>query len=209
MGWGSGIVNGREVGYLVDAECDLGGCTEAIDRGLAYVCGGMHGGGEHGCGGYFCGSHRFYAEWPVGGWLCQACIDGIDTELEAGDLVQCEGCQALLDPEYATLDVEGCWLCDECAEASRVPCGQPSAAPHAGARGPRAMANCPATVFVHDDRMGGWERSCSRPKGHRGEHSAPLNACEPVAVMRWTGTYTPPARLSTTDATRTARTDAS
>lgn len=57
MGWGSGVVEGREVGYLVDAVCDYPGCSEPIDRGLGYVCGPMHGHCEWGCGFYFCGTH--------------------------------------------------------------------------------------------------------------------------------------------------------
>ena len=60
MGWAYGTnAEGREIGYGVEATCDEKGCKAAIDRGLAYVCGGMHDGGEHGCGGYFCEDHLF------------------------------------------------------------------------------------------------------------------------------------------------------
>lgn len=52
---------GRPCGYGVKAICDFPGCTTKIDRGLAFVCGGMHDGGEHGCGGYFCEEHRSFA----------------------------------------------------------------------------------------------------------------------------------------------------
>ena len=60
MGWANCGTDGRgrRIGYAVRAKCDHRGCKEKIDRGLAYVCGGMHGGDEHGCGGYFCGKHR-------------------------------------------------------------------------------------------------------------------------------------------------------
>lgn len=82
MGWGSGFnLEGREVGYLIDATCDLDGCDTEIDRGLAYVCGGMHDGGEHGCGRYFCAQHLGYgnnAPQPV--QLCDACANEIDEE---------------------------------------------------------------------------------------------------------------------------------
>jgi hypothetical protein len=68
MGWAYGVVDGREVGYSVDAICDQDGCNAEIDRGLGYCCGGMHGGAEHGCGNYFCGEHLFY-----GGPLAPLC----------------------------------------------------------------------------------------------------------------------------------------
>lgn len=49
---------GRRIGYGIAAECDHPGCTEKIDRGLAYVCGVMHGSDEYSCERYFCGAHR-------------------------------------------------------------------------------------------------------------------------------------------------------
>ena len=59
MGWGYGInAEGREVGYSIEAECDYPDCHAKIDRGLSYVCGGMHDGGEWGCGKYFCSKHH-------------------------------------------------------------------------------------------------------------------------------------------------------
>jgi hypothetical protein len=83
MGWAYGLnATGREIGYSIEATCDESGCTEEIDRGLAYVCGGMHDGGEHGCGGYFCGHHLFVTCPPVDrtGLLCARCIDAADDE---------------------------------------------------------------------------------------------------------------------------------
>jgi hypothetical protein len=47
----------RDIGYGVPAICDQPGCTESIDRGLGFVCGGEPYGGEHGCGLYFCFDH--------------------------------------------------------------------------------------------------------------------------------------------------------
>lgn len=71
MGWGHGTLpDGREIGYLVEATCDQDDCDEAIDHGLAYVCGGMHEGAEHGCGGYFCDEHLFLTAL---GQLCRRC----------------------------------------------------------------------------------------------------------------------------------------
>jgi hypothetical protein len=50
----------RDVGYGVPAYCDHPGCTNEIDRGLSYVCGGEPFGGDHGCGLHFCGDHMWY-----------------------------------------------------------------------------------------------------------------------------------------------------
>lgn len=53
-----------------------------------------------------------------------------------------------------------------------------------------SQARCEARTYVRDDRFGGWFNHCELPKGHRSQHQSPLNACEPKAVMRWSGTYT-------------------
>jgi hypothetical protein len=47
----------RDIGYGVPAFCDHPGCTEEIDRGLSYVCGGEPYGQPYGCGLYFCAAH--------------------------------------------------------------------------------------------------------------------------------------------------------
>jgi hypothetical protein len=82
MGWGYGINGeGREVGYTVESICDQDGCEKQIHRGLAYVCGAMHDGGEHGCGEYFCYDHLTYATLdPVtlSGQVCFACADRLE-----------------------------------------------------------------------------------------------------------------------------------
>lgn len=60
MGWQVGYDSKwqRDIGYGVPATCDFPGCGAAIDRGLAYVCGGEpYGRNEHGCGLFFCGEH--------------------------------------------------------------------------------------------------------------------------------------------------------
>jgi hypothetical protein len=79
MGWGYGHnADGREIGYLVSGECDFEGCHAAIDRGLAFVCGGMHDGGEHGCGRYFCAAHLFHGfrgeDEEMSPQLCAECL---------------------------------------------------------------------------------------------------------------------------------------
>jgi hypothetical protein len=75
MGWAVGFDSKwkRDIGYGVPATCDFPGCGAAIDRGLAYVCGGEPYGGEHGCGLYFCGEHMW-----VGGerQQCERCSEG-------------------------------------------------------------------------------------------------------------------------------------
>ncbi|MDB4928306.1 MAG: hypothetical protein JWM10_790 [Myxococcaceae bacterium] len=74
MGWAGPMPNakGRMVGYAVAATCDTEGCGEKIDRGLGYVCGDMHDGGEHGCGDYFCGQHLYYGGCSP---LCGPCLE--------------------------------------------------------------------------------------------------------------------------------------
>lgn len=80
MGWSMGYSHKhkRDVGYGVPAICEHPECTNEIDRGLAYVCGDMHDGGEYGCGLYFCGEHLLM---PMGkrddcGQLCERCLPG-------------------------------------------------------------------------------------------------------------------------------------
>lgn len=80
MGWARGVnAEGREVGYSVAAVCDQDACDAVIDRGVYYVCGGMHDGDEHGCGLYFCDEHLAYycddddAEDPETVEMCAKC----------------------------------------------------------------------------------------------------------------------------------------
>jgi hypothetical protein len=63
MGWSIGFDSNwqRDIGYGVPAFCDHPRCSERIDRGLAYVCGGEPYGGDRGCGLYFCNGHLDYA----------------------------------------------------------------------------------------------------------------------------------------------------
>lgn len=70
--------DGREIGYGIPATCDHPGCNKEIDRGLAYCCGGMHGGQGYfdedlqtwfGCGRYFCSEHL-----SALGQLCSECV---------------------------------------------------------------------------------------------------------------------------------------
>lgn len=82
MSWAHGRnAAGREIGYAVPATCDLDGCDEAIDRGLFYVCGSMHDGGEFGCGGYFCACHLEYCFAPTSTpQLCPTCMEEFEKE---------------------------------------------------------------------------------------------------------------------------------
>lgn len=81
MGWARGESRGRAVGYAVRAICDEPGCKTQIDRGLAFVCGQMHGGSETACGGYFCSDHLFMVLGT--GQRCRSCADKIE-DLEEG-----------------------------------------------------------------------------------------------------------------------------
>lgn len=86
MGWAYGRNGeGREIGYGVEAQCDEPGCDAQIDRGLAYVCGAMHDGGEYGCGRYFCASHLTYAAFDddnLSPQVCGECCKRIEAEPE-------------------------------------------------------------------------------------------------------------------------------
>lgn len=64
MGWAYGVIDGREVGYSVEATCDHPECSEEINRGLSYFCGNIPGDGL-GCGGFFCPKHLSYATWDT------------------------------------------------------------------------------------------------------------------------------------------------
>lgn len=68
---------GRPIGYGHAATCDQEGCDVPIDRGLAYCCGNMHGGGAHGCGGYFCPVHLRVAKHADGSLqgVCPECLE--------------------------------------------------------------------------------------------------------------------------------------
>lgn len=59
MSWSIGYDENwaRDIGYGVPAICDHPKCSEKIDRGLSYVCGGEPYGGEKGCGLFFCPEH--------------------------------------------------------------------------------------------------------------------------------------------------------
>lgn len=73
MGWSDCGINkttGEPMGYSYEGQCSHPDCEADIDHGLAYVCGGMHEGGEHGCGRYFCYEHLMIVGVPV-----QLCID--------------------------------------------------------------------------------------------------------------------------------------
>lgn len=72
--------DGRPIGYAVLAGCDHpGGCDAKIDRGLSYVCGGMHGGGAEGCGKYFCPAHLHVSDKKQHA-LCLGCWESVAPE---------------------------------------------------------------------------------------------------------------------------------
>lgn len=72
MGWSIGYDTrwGRDIGYGVPSTCDYPECGAKIDRGLGYVCGAEHYGGEDGCGLFFCEHHL------QGDGLCKRCARG-------------------------------------------------------------------------------------------------------------------------------------
>jgi hypothetical protein len=62
MGYSVYSHNGRWAGYGVPAICDEPSCSAAIDRGLAYACGGGPSEDVPNCGLFFCGDHLNYVE---------------------------------------------------------------------------------------------------------------------------------------------------
>lgn len=54
MGYSCYVMNDRDQGYGVPAQCDHPGCSKEIDRGMGYACGGDP---TENCGLFFCGEH--------------------------------------------------------------------------------------------------------------------------------------------------------
>ncbi|WIX32532.1 hypothetical protein QO259_17235 [Salinicola sp. JS01] len=93
MGWSDCGTDsqGRPIGYAHPATCDHPGCSEQIDRGLSYACGGMHGEDEVSCERYFCSAHRLNTVLCSGRYhsVCDQCAaelaaepDWVDDESE-------------------------------------------------------------------------------------------------------------------------------
>jgi hypothetical protein len=88
MGWAycGEDSQGRPIGYAIAAVCDEPGCTAAIDRGISYACGGMHGADEWWCEKYFCEQHRRYIR-PIDNeidlWVCRECLAAIEKAIAA------------------------------------------------------------------------------------------------------------------------------
>ncbi len=99
MGWGNCGTDSedRPIGYNFEATCDHPGCDEEIDRGLAYVCGDMHGGDEYSCEKYFCEKHRSCGVETDQGHLIMVCAECEKTLLETGEWYEDEN-EGLLRP---------------------------------------------------------------------------------------------------------------
>jgi hypothetical protein len=84
MGYASYTITRRgeeiEAGYAVPDICNKEGCSEEIDRGLAFLCGQHPGGDEYGCGGYFCYSHLLLSVEEGVPQRCEACFDAADSD---------------------------------------------------------------------------------------------------------------------------------
>lgn len=114
MGWGVGFVDHRWVGYGVPSVCDQPTCEAEIDRGLSYVCGGMHGGGESGCGRYFCDKHLYYLDDESDdAEVCAQCLGGkppFDPKPDTAEWVE----HMLTDGSWAK------WRQENAAEVARL-----------------------------------------------------------------------------------------
>lgn len=93
MSWARGTVRLKdgstiEAGYAVRSTCEMEGCTERIDRGLAYRCGGAD--FDEGCGHYFCSGHLYYLLPPaeVSEQLCGTCSESDEYGIAADPSTQ-------------------------------------------------------------------------------------------------------------------------
>lgn len=66
------IQRNRHIGYGVPAQCDHPECTENIDRGMAYACGGEWGAA---CGLFFCYPHRDHYDDNATDYVCERCAN--------------------------------------------------------------------------------------------------------------------------------------
>lgn len=91
MGWGNCGTDkrGRPIGYYHLGTCDHLGCNKAIDRGLAYACGGVHSEDEYSCDLYFCERHL-------------TCVEFKDGEVKS----ICFKCEEIMKREGALIDEE-------------------------------------------------------------------------------------------------------
>jgi hypothetical protein len=81
MGYAAYETSRGLAGYGVDDVCHAEGCDEAIDRGLAYLCGAHPHSPDPGCGWWFCSGHLYV--WGDDGcdYLCKTCMDEAQDEL--------------------------------------------------------------------------------------------------------------------------------
>lgn len=103
MGWGYGIVQGKEVGYNVEATCEHEGCCKEINRGLSYSCGGMAGEDEYSCNGFFCEEHLLNFVQTYYGDTIMVCDECAKTLLESEEWYEdeAEGCLMRVNIESA------------------------------------------------------------------------------------------------------------
>lgn len=97
MGWANcgDDSNGRPIGYAHEGTCDQEGCDEKIVRGLAFVCGQMHGSDEVSCEKYFCGKHK--ANYVMSPSIeTQVCDECAKTLINSGDWVLDEDEDAII-----------------------------------------------------------------------------------------------------------------
>lgn len=87
MGYQIYRVGERFGGYGVPAICEYPDCTEEIDRGISYACGGEPF-SDKGCDRYFCGKHKSFVAFKEDGSKCR---HRSDCECESVEL--CERCK--------------------------------------------------------------------------------------------------------------------
>lgn len=92
------IGHGRWGGYGVPAYCEHPECSEEIDRGMAFACGGEPG-DDHGCDMYFCEKHREYTGFKGNGESYPDYLCDCDEDCECTYKEVCHPC-ASNEPSY-------------------------------------------------------------------------------------------------------------
>lgn len=92
MGYQVYQVGKRWGGYGVPTYCEHPECSEEIDRGVSFACGGKPF-SEHGCDRYFCGKHLNYVYFKEDGSRCR---HRNDCDCESVEL--CERCEKNKSP---------------------------------------------------------------------------------------------------------------
>jgi len=105
MGWGTGVVDGQEVGYAIKCKCAFNNCNEDIDKGLAHACGGSHGTGDLFCDRYFCDNHLKHCIENRYGQLLRICTECYSRLIKAKKLDNDDREIAIAEATYSSYPI--------------------------------------------------------------------------------------------------------